>query len=137
MNSTVNILRSNEVKSLFLDKKGFPVSEKLLALDDICKAVRKPMPQSQPERGYALSRNIRTINSVKQFFINHNVLFIAPRIEGITYYGLSKKQEYKDNYLMRLTGITKSHKIIENKIKHLSNGQLPLFDNEQSLLPAK
>lgn len=127
-------IKASETRNLFLTRNGMPKKNYLVSMEQICEALGKPMPESGHERYYARIVNGNVIRDTRKYFHSHHIMFIAPRIEGLVYYGFSTKQAHVDNYMERLNNKTKQHAIIESVAKSIVHGQLELFGSNQPKL---
>ena len=116
-----------ETRPLFLTKEGMPRKERLLTIEEICNELDKPISDDSIERAYQLQFARSVMSALKKFFREHHIIFIAPKIEGEIYYGFSSKPELIENYIDRVHKIALSYRHIENEVKMIANGQLPLI----------
>jgi hypothetical protein len=120
-------IKLKETRPLFLTKQGLPRKECLLTLDEICEELGKPISDDPVERAYQLQFARSIMSSLKRFFYQHHILFVAPRIEGIVYYGFTNDAELIENYKLRVHALMLSYRRIENEVKQIESGQLDLI----------
>lgn len=121
-----------EARPLFLTRDGMPRKECLLLIEEICAELHKPLSGDPVKRAYQLQFARSVMSAIKKYFHEHHVGFIAPRIEGKdgthrVYYGFSGDQKLVENYIERIHRHALSYRRIENEMKLISTGQLPLL----------
>jgi hypothetical protein len=121
---TINV---RETRPLFLTKEGMPRKERLMTIEEACEELDKPISEDPIKRNYQLRTAYAVMGALKKFFREHHIQFIAPRIEGKTYYGFSGDPQLVENYISQVHKLALSYRRIENDVKMISAGQLPLL----------
>ena len=116
-----------EARPLFLTKDGMPRKEKLLTIEQVFDELEKPISTDTAERSYQLSVAYAVMGALKKFFKAHHIIFIAPKIEDKVYYGFSGDEQLVENYISRVHAAALSYRRLENDVKMLSTGQLPIL----------
>jgi hypothetical protein len=121
-----NTIKVEETRALFIEKRtGMPKAECLMSLDQICQKLRKPLPEKDPERLYIMNINLSSLSALKRTFLRRHVLFVAPKIGDIVFYGFTNDTNLIDNYIERVKKTTRAYQAIERTVKHLALEQQP------------
>lgn len=116
-----------EVRPLYLTKEGMPRKELLMTIEEAFEKLEKPLSTNPVERSYQLRCGYAVMSALKKFFREHHIIFIAPKTDGKVFYGFSNNQAFIDNYLTRVHEFALQYRRIENDLKMIDAGQLPLL----------
>jgi hypothetical protein len=95
-----------------------------MTIEQACDELEKSISEDPVKRAYQYRIAYAVMSSLKKFFREHHINFIAPEIKGKVYYGFTNDPQLVENYIHRVHKLALSYRRIENDVKMISTGQL-------------
>lgn len=105
----MDIPKTKEVKPIFYCKNGMPRKDILLNAFEVATRAGYTIPTKAIEKQYFMQRMYLVLYAIKKQAIEHNILFITPKLGRFVYYGFSKDIDKIENSGNRVEAHKNNH----------------------------
>jgi len=96
------------------------------AVEEVYDACDIQLSENKYEMLYQKRTGQSVLSSVKKFFNNNHINFVAPKIDGAVHYGFTNDRALIENYMDRMTSYYKAYGRAHRTAKMITAGQLEL-----------
>jgi len=125
----MDIPKVKKVKPVFYCKNGMPRKDVLLNAFEAAEQAKYSIPSDSIKKSYFMQRMYAVLCAIKKQAIEHNILFITPKLGRFVYYGFSKDIDKIENSGTRV----EAHK--NNHLRRAKQIRLLTAQVKQLLLP--
>jgi len=115
----MDIPKVKKVKPTFYCKNGMPRKDVLLNAFEVAERAGYHIPSEPIKKSYFMQRLYAVLYAIKKQAIEHNILFITPKLGRLVYYGFSKDMDKIENSGNRVEAHKNNHLRQAKQIRQL------------------